>query len=236
MTEKVDVDEYILNKGKDTFLGLIKRAKTYTQWKIDRVLDSITFKNIEEKKKYIYILRPDINSIRNPVDRNEYIRLLASRLNLPEIDVFREMNKKRIEEIPTIKDKEDRYIKAQKFLISTFFTKFNIARVLTYLEESLINFTEDYHILYEYIKNQIMCGVSKESIIQNLINEANDKSAISDIMFKAEEVDSYTEQNLYKFIDDNVKCLNLFWYKEEIRKLRENGKKSKERIRGTEGN
>ena len=47
-------------------------------------LKNINYKTIEEKKFHIYNNRKYIAKITNPIDKKQYIELLAEKLELPE--------------------------------------------------------------------------------------------------------------------------------------------------------
>jgi len=84
---KCDADEFLLKYGKGAFLDKIKHAKPYHEYKLIDSLKNINYKTIEEKKFHIYNNRKYIAKITNPIDKKQYIELLAEKLELPENDV-----------------------------------------------------------------------------------------------------------------------------------------------------
>src|SRR5574344_766687 len=96
--EKCDLDEFLIKYGKGAFLEKIKNAHTYNEHKLIDSINEITYKNIEEKKKYIYINKKYILGIKNLIDRNQYIELLAEKLELPENDIRRIISKAEVQE------------------------------------------------------------------------------------------------------------------------------------------
>lgn len=120
--DKCDLDEFLQKYGKGAFLDKIKHAPTYHEYKLIDSLKNINYKTIEEKKFHIYNNRKYIAKITNPIDKKQYIELLANKLELPENDVRKVIARaEATEQNISVGQYDDRRITAQKYILSAFF-------------------------------------------------------------------------------------------------------------------
>ncbi len=91
--EGKDPDEYIKEKGKERFIGLVGKAQSLLEYKLIKALESNSIDTVAGKIKIVQSLLPDIQGIQSPVTRQVFIQMIAERLNLPETAIYAEVRK-----------------------------------------------------------------------------------------------------------------------------------------------
>ncbi len=91
--EGKDPDEYIKEKGKERFTGLVGKAQSLLEYKLIKALESHSIDTVAGKIKIVQSLVPDIQRIQSPVTRQVFIQMIAERLNLPEPAIYAEVRK-----------------------------------------------------------------------------------------------------------------------------------------------
>lgn len=212
-----DIDELICSKGRESFAMALSKAKSYTMYKIDSILSKVNYKTIEEKKRFVYQIKPHLLAM-PLVDRNQYITLIAEQLMYPRCDV-QMMLKDRYRETLSIKKSEDRHITAQKHILSTLFSGFSLTFCLTYIQQHHIELTPEFKGIFDYIVDKVMSGASIEVIGEHCLLDL-DKNLITDIIFKSDEVKWEQEEQVRIFIDQNFKYLIPYWNLQALRESR----------------
>ena len=215
--KKMDLDEYLLNNDKSEFLKIALASKNYNEYFIEKVLKDVNYKTIEEKKKYVYILKDRLLSISSIIDRNQYISMVANKLEIPEIDIHNILkNKEKYDNKQKNSDKikkiEKRNISAQKYLISLLFSEHNPYDILKIFEELDIykHFEPMYYNIFKYIEKQWLQSNGIDDIIDNVtMNFKSDESkqAVIDILFKSNELNYYDNDEIKIFIEDQISTL-----------------------------
>lgn len=104
-----DPDDYIRENGSKAFGKLVSDADDLVEYKINRIEKKIGIDNIEGKKQAVNDLVSTLACMSNQVERGEYVKKCAERLNVEEEFVWQELAKlgsgKRLERStqPTIK-------------------------------------------------------------------------------------------------------------------------------------
>ncbi len=81
-----DPDEFVLENGADAFRDAVDGAKNFIEFHIDTALAGENGAGIEGKIKTANLLAALVGKIPDPIRRDEYIRLISSRLDMkPEI-------------------------------------------------------------------------------------------------------------------------------------------------------
>lgn len=205
--EKCDLDEFLTKYGKGAFLERVKHAKTYHEYKLIDSLRNINYSTIEEKKFHIYNNRKYIAKITNPIDKKQYIELLAEKLELPENDVRKIIAKSESTNSIKVGDYDDRRVTSQKYILATFFSNFDTFKVYSLLQEDLKVYTKmdkKFVKIYEKIISVILMYGSNCDIINHLhsldIMSQEELQIIDDSYFKREDFDYLSdgeeEQNL----------------------------------------
>ncbi len=214
---KCDLDEFLLNNHKSLFLKKIKEAKLYNEFCIDQILMNANYSNLEEKKKYVYLLRDHLLNIKNNLDRKQYIELISNKIEVPENDIYRILNKKEKDNQSVtlnkaVEIKSKRNITAQKMIISSLFIKINKYKIITLLERLKVEtYLDKYHLnIFNYIKNLVLLNYDNNAIMIEVNNNFDNKLTlenINDILFKSIELNEFNENELEMFILEQINCL-----------------------------
>ena len=213
---KCDADEFLLKYGKGAFLDKIKHAKPYHEYKLIDSLKNINYKTIEEKKFHIYNNRKYIAKITNPIDKKQYIELLAEKLELPENDVRKVVARAEASEGSiTVGDYDNRRTTAQKYILATFFSHFGIQTAYEVMNNKLKIYTKlegKFRKIYEKLVNIILLyGVNADII--NIAHSSDiltneELTILDDAYFKNEDLDYLTDTfELEEFLKDQIQNL-----------------------------
>lgn len=213
---KCDADEFLLKYGKGAFLDKIKHAKPYHEYKLIDSLKNINYKTIEEKKFHIYNNRKYIAKITNPIDKKQYIELLAEKLELPENDVRKVVARAEVSEGSiTVGDYDNRRTTSQKYILATFFSHFGIQTAYEVMNNKLKIYTKlegKFRKIYEKLVNIILLyGVNADII--NIAHSSDiltneELTILDDAYFKNEDLDYLTDTfELEEFLKDQIQNL-----------------------------
>lgn len=213
---KCDLDEFLQKYGKGEFLSRLKHAPTYHEYKLIDSLKNINYKTIEEKKFHIYNNRKYIAKITNPIDKKQYIELLASKLELPENDVRKVIARAEMsEENIIVGNYDDRRTTAQKYIIATFFSHFGIAKSYEIMNNKMKIYNRldnKFRKIYDKIVNIILLYGAKADIM-NIVHSTEMMSIeeiniLDDAYFKNDDFDYLSdEEELTDFLKDQISNL-----------------------------
>ena len=211
---KCDLDDFLINNGKGAFLGKIKESMSYNEFKILEGLKSVNYKTIEEKKIYVYKVRRFINELKANVDRNQYIELLSSKLDLPELDIRHILSKGMAEDNYVQENYDEPRIACQKYIIASFFSKFGYLDTYKILKQFKVETVLDIEFLNIYktiIKTVLTKGSDGDiiNILQYSGLESDEKNILNDCYFKRDEFD-YLDYKLDSENNDNLYDLRKF--------------------------
>lgn len=201
--EKMDLDEFLRTNGKGELYKYLKNSKIYNEDKILRSLDRINYKTIDEKKFHIYNVRKYISKIKDSLTRNQYISMLADKLELPEIDVRRicEKTTQTHIEVGEIGSRKD---KAQQTIIASLFSKFGYSVVYSLIKELKIQNKLDnlYKKIYNKIENILLMQGTNCDLINILhtsnLFEEDEKKIIDQAYFMSEQFDNLDDEDELK--------------------------------------
>lgn len=88
-----DPDDYIRKEGKEAFLNLIKSAKSLINYKLDLAIEKADKNAIDWKAKVFNYIKADLIRTENAIEREEYLKLIASQLSVTEESLRIEMAK-----------------------------------------------------------------------------------------------------------------------------------------------
>jgi DNA primase len=77
-----DPDEYIKELGKDKFMETKKNATSLIQFKIDQTVNEKKLANVDDRVNVVQNLLPIIDSIEDQVEKDEYIKKIAEKLQI----------------------------------------------------------------------------------------------------------------------------------------------------------
>ncbi|GAB6100277.1 DNA primase [Halanaerocella petrolearia] len=88
-----DPDGFIKEEGSQVFERLIDQAQPLVQFKIDSVLDNMNFEVIDDKVAAVKKILPILVQIPDDIERDEYSKIVAEKLNINLQVLKREINK-----------------------------------------------------------------------------------------------------------------------------------------------
>ena len=77
-----DPDSFILNQGKDKFLGLLDSAVTFNDFKLRKLKESVDFRSEEETAKYINQVLVEAAKVQDPIRIEIMLKKLAKEFDL----------------------------------------------------------------------------------------------------------------------------------------------------------
>ena len=158
-----DPDTYILKKGKERFIGLIKGAVNYSDYKMDKLKEKIDFKSDEETALYINKVIEETAKINDEIHREVVLKRLAKEFDIGyntlelRINSYLKENDKKEEVIvpKKVNVKKDKYTKAYEQII---YYMLNNDWVITQVEKERLIFPTEImrtvcsEIIYYYKK------------------------------------------------------------------------------------
>lgn len=214
--EKCDLDEFLIKYGKGEFLNRLKNAHTYNEYKLIDSISKITYKNIEEKKKHIYLNKKYILGIKSLIDRNQYIELLAKKLELPENDIRRIISRAdvqdRLVEVPYDEKIDNRVHVSQSYIIATFFANnFTISEIYEQMKELKVKnkLKKEFKKIFEKICDTVLTFGNKCDIInilhtENILNK-DELLILDEAFFRHDDLDYLDDKyELNEFLKDQL--------------------------------
>ncbi|OGI21001.1 MAG: DNA primase [Candidatus Melainabacteria bacterium RIFOXYA2_FULL_32_9] len=234
-----DPDEFIRTDGIDAYKKLVNQAPLLIDYQINRIIkskDNIT--SPQDKAHLIKQLIPVLTEIKNSIILDEYIHLVAERLQIHEESLAKEVkkslqksSKNKSDVQPIVNKKLEKHILAQKNLLSLYFInsdKLSILCINNYLKE--VNFTDSNYLLIKNEIDKIIQEVSetmsaeelnKELLIRLMDNEAA-KQIVVDINFSLDDKKDLSEKLLLQFIQENILYINQYINLQEQEQLKTN--------------
>ena len=223
---KCDLDEYLRSHTSEDFKKRIKRAKTYNEYQISyltNLFDSTEPPEIKTKKlKQIAMF---LNTIKNRVDREQYVLMVAEKTMISESSIYNTMNQCKKMDLTYSQPKQltwlSRPVYTQRIIISTLFSDLDKYKLLDTMQRlNIIEYLEPFYknILLE-LRNYILSNNIDGKVDYNnyftTISSKNDEfleGIITDIHMKSYELedieDDQIEELLYEQID-TLKEYNL---------------------------
>ena len=160
-----DPDSYILNDGKDRFIGLIENAINFSDFKMNKLKETVNLNSDEGKADYINKVIEETCKIDDEIRRELVLKRLAKEFDIGYNTLEMRMNnllkektpKKEVKEvfIPKKNVKKDKYIKAIEQII---YFMLNNDWIITQVEKERLIFPEEVmrstcsEIIYYYKK------------------------------------------------------------------------------------
>ena len=159
-----DPDSYILNNGKERFVGLIENALNFSDFKIQKLKEKVNFSSDEEKSLYINKVIEETAKLDDEIRREVVLKRLAKEFDIGYNTLEMRMNrllqnkeKKEVVFVPKkIIPKKDKYEKAFEQII---YFMLNNDWIITQVEKEKLIFPTEVmrnmcsEIFYYYKKN-----------------------------------------------------------------------------------
>lgn len=205
--DKCDLDDYFKLYNFKDFVKLERESKLHNKFMIDMILDNANIKTIEDKSKYVAILKPHIYSIKNTIDRSQYITYISSRLQLPENDIYTALKKydkvKTQESMNTIpKIYDSRYSLIQKTIPIIFIMDYSQSKMHEVLQKYNVvqYFEEAYADIYEIFYKLYKQNIQSDKIIEFATStHITNQAIVNEIIMRSKSF-SISEDELEEFI------------------------------------
>lgn len=233
-----DPDEFIRENGGNAYIEHMLNAPLLLDYRLNKIMENMT-KDISplEKNKLVSKIIPIIEEIENNIVQNEYIKRVATRLQidegllLREIKAYRQKNERIdapiFEEKSQIVTKSSNFIeKMQKNLLSLFFINVsdnNRSELISIIQSQKIE-NKNLNILAQTIDKLAFMSNNTEELTQALFNEFENSSEIkhiiTDLIYLSKCYVNLSDSDIHVAIVETTEKIGLFRRKEELKQLR----------------
>lgn len=240
--EGKDPDEFIRENGAQAYQQELLKAPLLVDFQIDSVLKSYK-KGMTpvEKSAIVKEVIPYLSEINNNIVRNEYTKIVASRLEIDEnalitelkqslkkgeFDTFSPKTKQEKKLAPIVKKSLNISEKAQKNLLSMYLiteSTYSIQTLNAILKE--IEYTNNTLIIVKNTIDKLVGRINNvKELIEALYTEfAEDyevKDLITDLIYLSDSFKNLSEKDFKTAINENIETINAFKQKEMQSHLR----------------
>ncbi len=220
-----DPDEYIREHGGEKYLEHVKKAPLLIDFRLEQVLkQQNSSMSPTEKLKLVKEIYPILNEITNQIAKNEYIKLVSSRLRIDESALRKELSKMQSLKSYELKDSLPNVTKivtkssnleekSQKNLLSLYITTEGLSNK-ELLSETIKNVTfydENLKILYETLDKISFTANNIEDLIESLYTQfAEDnekKQIITDLIYLSETFKDLKGSDFVLALNENISIL-----------------------------
>jgi DNA primase len=231
LPEGEDPDSFVKKNGASSFFALLKTAKDYFDFKVERLTHTYGGDSISQQTRIVSELIDSLVTHKDALKRNFYINLIAQKYGLQENTLLSELNKKRkiISSRESIRIDEPEKEKHPKYTSITLTGAWNAEKdVLNILINHL---SEVKRFIFEILEeddflNQVFKDVfklikrnqdkSSEELIHLIISKTPDQQIVG--MLSA---DLFSEiQDPERYLNDCIQKIKITKYQTEIDKLR----------------
>ena len=230
-----DPDEFIRANGAEAYKKYLQKAQLLMDFEIELMLKEYSRDMpIAEKLKIVKNIIPLLNSIQNSIAKNEYVKIVAERIDIPEQDLLKELRGSQLTAIapyvkqePIVKKRISLIEKAERNLLCMYLIS-RSQLLPSQITKILKNEELDDETL-NYIKNTIdkLSGEvnNVEELIGTLYNifaEDNEiKNIITDLIELAKPYEGLSEADLRTSIDESLQNRKRFKLRQEREKFRQ---------------
>ncbi len=149
LPEGKDPDEFIKLRGKEAFEAVLSKAKVVTDYRIDKLKKAYDINNIEEKIEFTKKASEVLLKIKNPIEKEAYIKKVSEDTGISEDSIIAEIMKRD----STYKKREERKIFSRPVLSGKREDKNIVSGKLFEAEKILLNlFVRDKKVYEKYGK------------------------------------------------------------------------------------
>lgn len=232
--EGKDPDEFIRNTGAEAYFKHLEHAPLLIDFQINTVLKNKSQANTPtEKLKLVKSIIPILAEIQNKIIRSEYLKMVASSLNIDENALEAEINK--IDTLATMPGINPNRIvtnssnileKAQKNLLSLYLineSPFNLKELNEMV--SKVTFTDESLIIVKTTIDKLLCSVNNvKALVENLYSafaqEQDIKALITDLICISEAFNKLSKKDFKSIIDENINKIDKFRIENENSEMR----------------
>ena len=221
---KCDLDDYLRSHTSEDFKKLIKRATTYNEYQISFLANEFNPTDSPEiKTKKLRIIASFLNTIKNSVDREQYVIMVAEKTLMVESVIYNTMNKCKKQEIYYSTPKKltwlSRPVYTQRIIISTLFTDLNKGKLLDTISKlNIVDYLEPlYKSIFLELRDYILGNTQEGKVDYNKyfteISSKNDElleGIITDIHMKSYELEDIEDGQIEELLTEQVDTLKEY--------------------------
>ena len=221
---KCDLDDYLRSHTSEDFKKLIKRATTYNEYQISFLANEFNPTDSPEiKTKKLRTIASFLNTIKNSVDREQYVIMVAEKTLIVESVIYNAMNKCKKQEIYYSTPKKltwlSRPVYTQRIIISTLFTDLNKGKLLDTISKlNIVDYLEPlYKSIFLELRDYILGNTQEGKVDYNKyfteISSKNDElleGIITDIHMKSYELEDIEDEQIEELLTEQVDTLKEY--------------------------
>lgn len=237
--EGKDPDEFIRSSGVEAYFKHLEHAPLLIDFQINEALKNKNgAKTPNQKLKLVKEIIPILAEIQNKIIRSEYVKMVASTLNIDENAMLSEINQLD-SEFPVITGNFNPIVtkssnildKAQKNLLSLYLVyenPFSFQELNETIAE--IKFSNEKLIIVKNTIDKLICSVNNvkaliEKLYTNFAQDEDLKAIVTDLICISETFNKLSRKDFKSIIDENInkidKCI-LEFEETEMRNLYKN--------------
>ncbi len=244
--EGKDPDEFIRENGGNAYIEHMLNAPLLLDYRLNTVLEGLSDNASPlQKNEAVRKIIPLIDEIGNNIVQNEYVKRVASFLQIDEELLLREIKAHSsfdvVEQAPSeqvasqIVTKSSNFIeKMQKNLLSIFFTNVsddNYSELINNVRAQKIS-SPELKILVQTIDKTTFTSNNTQELTQWLFGEFEDnnkiKDIITDLIYLSKSYENLNDGEIRAVIREITSKIELLSRKEELKQLRMRSKKNKD--------
>jgi len=230
-----DPDEFIREEGSESFLNFVDNAPLLIDFQLNQFLKHKNeVKTPQQKSKLVKDIIPVLQEIQNDVVRTEYIKLVATSLNINEEalnkEVQRTLNQNFDREINVKKivtKSENISEKAQKNILSLYLisnSPFNFEYISKKIKD--VTFTNEKLIIVKNTIDKLINTVNNvreltESLFETFSSDDDTQKLISELVVISEAFNNLSVDDFESVIRENINKLEFVKREKEQNELKE---------------
>ena len=232
--EGKDPDEFIRNSGAEAYFKHLEHAPLLIDFQINQILkQKDEVKTPNEKSKLVKEIIPILSEIENKIIRSEYVKMVASALNIDENAMASEINKFDFESPvmtgnfnPIVTKTSNIMEKAQKNLLSLYLiyeTPFSFQEIKEMIKE--VEFDNEKLIIVKTTIDKLICSVNNvkaliEKLYIDFVQDEEIKAIVTDLIYISETFNKLSKKDFKSIIDENINKIKKFRLEHEQAQMR----------------
>lgn len=165
----LDPDDYLRKNGPQVFREqILEQAVSHFNYKFNLVLQEYRVDTIEGKVKAVGLLMEDLLRIKNAVEREAYVRLIAGELGLSEEAIFRELKKSAVK-LQKKGNKQDKKVNLRNNKNENKLTIVPAAPASYQAEKELLGFLLQDHSLWNRVRYELGIEAFREPAVREIM-------------------------------------------------------------------
>lgn len=222
--EGKDPDEFIRNAGAEAYFKHLEHAPLLVDFQIDSALkNKADAKTPTEKLKLAKEIIPILSEIQNKITRSEYVKMVASTLNIDENALNSEINNVNSDYPviagnynPIVTKSSSIIIKAQENLLSLYLisdSHFSFDELNKLLDKT--KFSDERLIIVKTTIDKLICSVNNvkalvEKLYATFAQDEDIKAIITDLICISEAFNKLSKKDFLSIIDENIRRIDDF--------------------------